>query len=79
MSWESANRQCVSISTGANRLILVDAAGARIIREQVATKTTNVTTNQVSTVTTLQEQLQAKDRQIEALQQSLNDTTAGAA
>ena len=68
------------LSTGDNRVTLINPNGAQIIRDQVTTKLSPVADNQVATsdtlVVTLQEQIKAKDKQIEALQKSLNDTTA---
>lgn len=64
-----------TVTTGDNRATLVSDKGANMVRESVAT----ITTTPHTLVDTLQEQLQTKDRQIEALQKSLNDTTAALA
>lgn len=68
-----------SVSTGDNKEILIDKPGADIIRKSVSSKNVVVTTNLPPTidtiVDTLTKQLEQKDKQIEALQQSLNDTT----
>lgn len=67
------------ISTGENRSILINDDGVRIIRDQMSARQPTVDTNKIPTVDTvvdtLIKQLEVKDQQITALQQSLNDTT----
>lgn len=68
-----------SISTGDNREILINDDGANKIRDSINQNRGQVTTKLPPTidtiVDTLTKQLEQKDIQIAALQQSLNDTT----
>lgn len=59
-----------TVSTGANRAILINARGEKIIKEKIKSKVSTVGSNLPPTDTlikTLNEQIQIKDKQIETL------------